>query len=86
MAACIVVFDDEQGLCVPFGFSQECDGAFEAACGNTPVAVFPGRAAARKAITISKRYAKLIEAQGGPVNMDFTTDAASIKIKDAKIA
>lgn len=66
--ACIVTYDDWQGLCVPMGWDSECKGALEG--GETPV-VFPNRAAAQKAIRISKRWNALRREQGGIVNSDF---------------
>ena len=66
--ACLVTYDDEMGLCVPMGWDSECDGALE--CTSPPV-IFPNRAAAQKAIRISKRWNALRREQGGIVNSDF---------------
>ena len=79
MAACIVVWDDEQGGCYPFSLDDNCDGALSAT--NGPVALFPDRKKAQRAIRISVKYAELCEAQGGPANDDFLGDAR----KHAKI-
>lgn len=65
----IVVYDDEQGLCVPFGWDDDCDGAL--CCDTQQVAVFATRQAAREAIEISKRFNALLAAQRKPVNTDF---------------
>ncbi len=75
----IVVYDDEMGLCVPFGWDDDCAGAIASAI-RQPVAAFPDRKAARKAITISTRYARLCEAQGIPPNTDFTDGVKNVKI------
>ena len=65
----IIVFDDDQGVCVPFGWDSECDGAVE--CHSGKVALFSDRKAARKAIDISAKNAALMKAQGKPANEDF---------------
>ena len=81
MKECIVVFDDEQGLCVPYGLDPDCEGALTPADGEEiPVAVFPGRRAARKAITVSKRLALLRKAQGKPENTDFTEAVSFVRV------
>lgn len=69
----IVVFDDENAVLSTFGWSEECEGALG---GGWPVVVFPSHAAARKAITISKRNAKLCEAQGKPVDTDWLPECS----------
>jgi hypothetical protein len=74
---CIVVFDN-QDLCVPLGWDDECEGALEY---SDPVVVFPNRKAARRAISVSKKYAALCKAQGKPANSDFLPECADcIKI------
>lgn len=74
----IVVFDDEQGLCVPMGWDTDCDGAV-CACHDS-VALFPDRTAARKAIRVSTAFAKLCVEQGVPANDDFTTGRKNLRI------
>ena len=65
----IVVWDDQQGVCWPLGWDDDCEGAI---CANTnQVAAFSNRADARRAIKISERFAALCEAQGKPANDDF---------------
>lgn len=66
--ACLVTYDDQMGLCVPMGWDHECKGALEG--GETPV-IFPNRAAAQKAIRVSRRWNALRKEQGGSVNSDF---------------
>ena len=63
-----MTYDDEMGLCVPMGWDSEWKGALEG--GATPV-IFPTRAAAQKAIRISKRWNALRREQGRIVNSDF---------------
>lgn len=78
-SACIVCFDDEQGLESPYGWDPECTGALS--CSDQLV-VFPNRRAAQRAIRISRAHAKLRQAQGGVVNTDWLPDCAGcIKIK-----
>lgn len=80
MAACIVVFDDEQGVCSPYGFDDHCEGAI--CSSNGPVAFFADRAEAQKAIKISVKFAELRKAQGKPANEDFLGDCRKcIKIR-----
>ena len=67
----IVVWDDEQGVCVPMGFDSECEGAIEAIGKNDAVAYFSDKPAARKAIDISAKNAALRKAQGKSANDDF---------------
>jgi hypothetical protein len=76
----IVVFDDEGGLCTPFGPDPDCEGALQYS--NDGVALFPSHAAAKTAIKISVKYAELLMAQGKPANTDFVGDAKKfIKIR-----
>lgn len=74
----IVVFDDEQGLCCPMGWDPACDGALSATASN--VAIFESRGDARSAIRVSKAFAHLCEAQGKPVNTDFTEAISNVKV------
>lgn len=81
--AFIVVFDNNDGICVPMGWDEDCDGAIEGAW-TKPVAMFETRADARKAINISAAAAKLAIAQGKPANDDFTTGRKHLKIVPLK--
>jgi hypothetical protein len=75
---CIVVFDDEQGICAPFGWDEDCEGAI--CCSSKPV-VFANRRLARQAITVSRRWAALRKAQGQTSNADFEPGCSdSIKV------
>lgn len=65
----IVVWDDQMGVCAPLGWYDDCEGAL--CCASGSVAVFRSRAAAKKAIDISARFAALRKAQGKPTNEDF---------------
>lgn len=78
----IVVFDDEQGLCVPYGFDADCEGALCATGGD--VALFADRKQAQQAIRISTKYAELCKAQGIPENTDFLGESRKcVKIRAA---
>lgn len=65
----IVVWDDQQGVCAPLGWDEDCEGAI--CCDGDSVAIFASRKAARKAIDISAKFAALCKAQGRPANDDF---------------
>ncbi|MGV3485371.1 MAG: hypothetical protein ACO1RT_13210 [Planctomycetaceae bacterium] len=82
MTQCIVVYDDDGAICAPYSLDEECEGAI--ALTDGPVALFPDREAARKAITISRRYAELLESQGKPFSDDFTTYRKNVKIRPVK--
>lgn len=71
--ACLVTYDDEMGYCFPMGWNSECDGALE--CASPPV-IFPNRAAAQKAIRISKLWNALCREQNRICNSDFNPDFA----------
>lgn len=75
----IVVFDDEQQLCIPMGWDADCRGALCVHTGG-PVALFESKAAARLAIRISTAYAKLCQVQGKPVNEDFLSGIKCVKV------
>lgn len=72
MAKCIVVYDDNCGMCVPLGFDQDCEGALSF---GEHVALFADANAARKAIAISVKFAELQKAQGKIPNTDFLLPA-----------
>lgn len=82
MKTFIVVFDDEQGLCAPMTWDQECEGAIEAASYNEKIATFPSRKAANKAISISVKNAALREAQGKTANTDFTESRKFVRVRE----
>lgn len=67
----MIVWDDDQGLCVPMAFDGDCAGAVCAIGHKNKVAVFADRKSARKAIDISAKFAALCKAQGKPANDDF---------------
>ena len=75
----IVVYDDQQGLCNPMSWSTECEGALDALT-EQPVACFPTRQAARKAIDISAKFAALRKAQGKPDNTDFLEGRSNVRV------
>lgn len=66
----IVVYDDNDCLCLPMGWDDDCAGALCSPTGDR-VALFASREAARKAIDISAKFAALCRAQGKPANDDF---------------
>lgn len=67
----IVIYDDGNCLCIPQSWDKDCAGAICSGSYNEAVAVFVGRAEARKAINISAKFAALRKAQGQPANEDF---------------
>jgi hypothetical protein len=68
-APCIVVWDDQMGVCVPLGWDDACAGAI---CAYTKhAAVFDNQKEARKAIDISAKFAALRKSQGLMANTDF---------------
>lgn len=80
----IVIYDDDQGLTVPFGWDSECDGALCAVGGRGQVALFGDRKAASNAIAISTHWSKLQRARGLVHNNDFTDGAKHIRIVSLK--
>lgn len=67
----IVVYNDDDCLCLPMGWDKDCDGALSTIVGGGPVVLFSDRAAARKAIDVSAKYAALCKAQGKPASEHF---------------
>lgn len=68
----LVVWDDQQGLCVPMVWDADCKGAICGGIGDKDkVAIFTSRKAARKAIDISTKWNALLRAQGKIYNGDF---------------
>lgn len=67
----IVIFDDDQGLCVPYALDQDNEGALHAISRGDTVAIFKSRDDAKRAIRISRKLAELDQARGHPVNDDF---------------
>jgi hypothetical protein len=80
----IVVFDNEDGLCIPFSWDEECDGAIECGGDAEPVALFETRQEARKAIAISKANAVLLRTQDKVFNSDFTDSLKCLRILKLK--
>ena len=77
----IVCFESDNA-CWPMGFDEDCPGAL-CTMHDGRVALFRGKSAARKAIRISSAYARLCREQGRPVNEDFLSGIASVKIMEA---
>lgn len=69
----IVVCDDNDCLCLPQVWDNECEGAIctDNGDGKNTVALFDTRKAARTAIDISTKAAALCKAQGKPANEDY---------------
>jgi hypothetical protein len=66
----IVVWEDPKTeFGIPMSWDDSCEGAICAS--QEEVAVFSSRAAARRAIDISTKFAALCKAQGKPANEDF---------------
>lgn len=80
----IVVFDDDQGVCVPMGWEDDCEGALCAYGRHVHVALFNSRADARRAIRISSAYARLRKEQGKPANDDFLAALKCVKVLPCK--
>ena len=74
----IVIYDDGYGICLPFGWNSECKGALEAF--TEKAALFPDRRSARRAISISTKWALLRKAQGCEENEDFTTGRKHLRV------
>ncbi len=69
----MVVFDDELGLFAPMGWDENCAGAL--AC-TYPVVIFDDRKQARRAISISRKFAAQRREQGEIVNDDWTPECS----------
>jgi hypothetical protein len=77
---CIVVFDDEEGVCFPMTADPDCDGAL--CCGTGPVVVFPDRPAAQRAIRISRACYRLMVEQGQEADYNWSHECRTcIKIR-----
>lgn len=76
----IVLWDDNQGMCIPMSWDADCEGAICCAGQRDPVAVFALRKDARRAINISAAFARLCKAQGKPENADFTSGRSNLRI------
>ena len=85
LAGVMVVFDDEQGVCAPMGWDAECPGALCSA-GVLPAVLFPSRKEARAAIKVSVAFARLCQAQGRPVNEDFTVGLKCVRLRPVEAA
>ena len=68
----LIVYDD-CGIRFPMTWDKHCEGAVCCADGKEPIVIFPSHAAARRAVTISARFAALEKAQGKPCNDEFLT-------------
>ncbi len=80
----IVIYDDGDGLNIPYTWDGDCEGSLVCRMSDQPAAVFPDRNSARRAINISAKYAALCKAQGRPDNEDFTTHRECVKIVPLK--
>jgi hypothetical protein len=67
----IVIYDDNCGLCVPYSWDDDCEGAIVTGGKDDTVAVFSSRKDATKAIQISTTNATLRRLQGLIWNSDF---------------
>ena len=67
----IVIYDDDDCLCIPQSWDSACVGAICSGNRGDTVAMFESRAAARRAIDISAKFAALCKSQGKPANEDF---------------
>lgn len=67
----IVVYCDNDCVQIPMKFDEDCKGALCCGGAGDVVAAFADAAAARRAIRISERYARLCKEQGKPLNDDF---------------
>ena len=74
---CIVRCELPTGEQWTYGWEDECEGALELC---DPPVVFPDRQSARRAVEISKAFAKLMKAQGNPYNEDFIDSPTRIRI------
>ena len=70
MSACLIVYDD-CGIRFPMTWDKSCEGAVCCANGKESVVVFQSRADARRAVTISARFAALEKAQAKEHNSEF---------------
>jgi len=77
----IVIYDDEMGVVSPLQWDADCEGAIHCWCGSDPIAVFPDRKAARKAIAVSEAWNRLLKAQGETFNNDFTDPKMRKRLK-----
>lgn len=78
----IVIYDDQMGLCIPYGWDETCEGAL--ATSSEDVALFETRKLANTAITISRKFADLQKAQGKAFNNDFSDSRKMIRIVPAR--
>lgn len=77
----IVIYDDQMGMCFPYGWDDACEGAI--ATSSEGVALFETRKQARDAINISTCFASLEKSQGKPFNDDFLDSRKLIRIVPA---
>lgn len=85
----IVVFNDGNCLCLPYGLHPDGDGSLVIAGKEIPVAVFPDVAAARQAIRISRAKAVYLDAAGRrPHDWDDFSDSdarKAVKVEPARL-
>ena len=77
----IVIFDDQMGMCFPYGWDDACEGAI--ATSSEGVALFETRKLARDAINISTCFARLAKSQGKVFNEEFIDSRTLIRIVPA---
>lgn len=82
----IVIFDDDQGLCVPYALDQDNEGALHAISRGDAVAIFKSMDDAKRAIRISRKLAELDQARGHPGNDDFLLPGVlCVKIRKCEV-
>ena len=67
----LVVYNENDCICLPMKRDEDCDGALCVGDDSDEIAAFATHAEAKKAIEISKRFYSLRRAQGKPANDDF---------------
>jgi len=81
MSGFIIVYDDGQSLTIPQQWDDDCEGAVESWDSTNPIAVFPDRKAARKAIAVSVAWNRLLKEQGETFNEDFTSPESRKRLR-----
>lgn len=67
-----ITYCDNAGLDVPYMFDPDVSGGVCGRWQNEPIALFPDRKSAQRAIRISELAARLAKERGEPANEDFT--------------
>jgi len=81
----MVVFQQtEDDSVFPMAAESDCKGAL--CCADQDPLLFDSRKAARKAIEISKAFARLEKAQGLPYSQDFVEDIKNVKVIVCEVA